>query len=180
MLLFWPMNFGVLLLLVAWLGWRLAKDERAVWPRALFFPALFIFLLCCFVKFAPWEWDNTKIMIWSYLAIVPLAWQRAARRAPALDARRRGGAAVRVRLRLAASADSMGSIAASTSRCAANSTAWRKPCARFPLERALRGLSDLQSPAAARRAQSRARLSRPRVEPRARLPGAVASAASMR
>ena len=74
-LLFWPVNFGVLILLVAWLGWRLANDARAVWQRALFFPALFIFLLCCFVKFAPWEWDNTKIMIWSYLAIVPLAWQ---------------------------------------------------------------------------------------------------------
>ncbi|MGB8169742.1 MAG: hypothetical protein WCF18_19730 [Chthoniobacteraceae bacterium] len=74
MLLFWPINFGFLLPLVGWLGFRLWKDPRAGWPRALFFPALFIFLLCVFVKFAPWEWDNTKLMIWSYLAIVPLAW----------------------------------------------------------------------------------------------------------
>ncbi len=74
MLLFWPINFGLVLPLVGWLGVRLWKDPRAVWPRALFFPALFIFLLCVFVRFAPWEWDNTKLMIWSYLAIVPLAW----------------------------------------------------------------------------------------------------------
>jgi hypothetical protein len=38
------------------------------------FPALGIFLLCCFVKFAPWEWDNTKLMVWSYLAILPFVW----------------------------------------------------------------------------------------------------------
>ncbi len=75
-LLFWPVNFGFTLPLVAWLGWRLWREPAALWPRALFFPALLIFLLCVFVKFAPWEWDNTKIMIWSWLAIVPLAWQR--------------------------------------------------------------------------------------------------------
>jgi hypothetical protein len=74
MLLFWPINFGFLIPLVAWLACRLWKDQGATWPRLLFFPALFVFLLCVFVKFAPWEWDNTKLMIWSYLAIVPLAW----------------------------------------------------------------------------------------------------------
>jgi hypothetical protein len=73
-LLFWPMNFGFVIPLIVLLGWRLWKNPRATWPRALYFPALFIFLLCCFVKFAPWEWDNTKIMLWSYLALVPLAW----------------------------------------------------------------------------------------------------------
>ncbi len=75
MLLFWPVNFGFLIPLVGWLGWRVAKEPRATWPRALVFPALFIFLLCVVVKFAPWEWDNTKLMIWSYLAITPLAWE---------------------------------------------------------------------------------------------------------
>lgn len=76
MLLFWPINFGFVLPLVGWLGWRLRSDSREVWPRALFFPSLFIFVLCIFVKFAPWEWDNTKLMIWSYLAIVVLAWEQ--------------------------------------------------------------------------------------------------------
>lgn len=74
MLLFWPINFGFALPLVGWIVFRLWKDPRATWPRALVFPALLIFLLCVFVKFAPWEWDNTKLMIWSYLAVVPLAW----------------------------------------------------------------------------------------------------------
>jgi len=23
------------------------------------------------VKFAPWEWDNTKLMVWTYLAVLP-------------------------------------------------------------------------------------------------------------
>ncbi|MDB6149445.1 MAG: hypothetical protein JWQ44_893 [Chthoniobacter sp.] len=81
-LLFWPVNFGFLLPIVALLAWRLFHDRHAVWARALFFPALFIFLLCCFVKFAPWEWDNTKIMLWSYLAIVPLAWNELFRGRP--------------------------------------------------------------------------------------------------
>lgn len=75
MLLFWPINFGILLVAVPWLAGRLWKDRGATWERALFFPALFIFLLCVFVKFAPWEWDNTKLMIWSWLAIMPLLWQ---------------------------------------------------------------------------------------------------------
>lgn len=42
--------------------------------RLCVLPALAIFILCCFVKFAPWEWDNTKLMIWSYLAILPFLW----------------------------------------------------------------------------------------------------------
>jgi hypothetical protein len=75
-LLFWPVNFGFALPLVAWLGWRLWNDPASIRARAVFFPALFIFLLCVVVKFAPWEWDNTKIMIWSWLAIIPLAWEQ--------------------------------------------------------------------------------------------------------
>jgi hypothetical protein len=31
-----------------------------------------IFLICCFVMFAPWDWDNTKIMVWCYLLILPV------------------------------------------------------------------------------------------------------------
>jgi len=84
-LLFWPVNFGFTLPLIAWLGWKLWREEKVPinhqrstlnFPRACFPPALGIFLLCVFVKFAPWEWDNTKIMIWSWLCLIPLAWQR--------------------------------------------------------------------------------------------------------
>ncbi len=71
-LLFWPVNFGILPVLLAILCWRIRRDVAA---RAFVVPALGIFLLCCFVKFAPWEWDNTKIMLWSYLAVLPFLWE---------------------------------------------------------------------------------------------------------
>jgi hypothetical protein len=74
-LLFWPMNLGLLPLFVAALVvvlWR----ECDAWARAVVFPSLLIFLVCCFVKFAPWEWDNTKLMIWSYLAVLPFIWSK--------------------------------------------------------------------------------------------------------
>jgi hypothetical protein len=73
--LFWPMNFGALPIFVGALIVAIirAKDR---WAGAVVFPALFVFVLCCFVKFAPWEWDNTKLMIWSYLAILPFLWSK--------------------------------------------------------------------------------------------------------
>ena len=37
-------------------------------------PAVLFFLVTCFVMFAPWEWDNTKLMIWCYLAVMPALW----------------------------------------------------------------------------------------------------------
>ena len=48
----------------------------------LYVPALGIFLLCCVVKFAMWEWDNTKLMIWSYLMMLPLLWRHLLARWP--------------------------------------------------------------------------------------------------
>ena len=79
---FWIVNFGILPLLVILLIIRLIKDPQLVWGRALVFPALGIFVLCCFVKFAPWAWDNTKLMIWCYLAILPVLWRRLLSRWP--------------------------------------------------------------------------------------------------
>ena len=38
------------------------------------FPALGVFALCCMIRFAPWEWDNTKLMMWSYVAVLPFLW----------------------------------------------------------------------------------------------------------
>ncbi len=81
-LLFWPMNFGLLPVFVALLCVILWREKRAVWPSAVVFPALGAFVLCCFVKFAPWEWDNTKIMVWSYLAVLPFLWSHLIARWP--------------------------------------------------------------------------------------------------
>jgi len=72
--LFWIWNFGFslpLLLLLAWsLIWKRKKD-------ALCFAGtgLFVFLVCCFVSFAPWEWDNTKLFLWAWLACAPFLWE---------------------------------------------------------------------------------------------------------
>jgi hypothetical protein len=68
------MKFGVLPIFVLILCFVLLRDRKAIWSKVVVFPALGAFLICCFVKFAPWEWDNTKIMVWSYLAVLPFLW----------------------------------------------------------------------------------------------------------
>jgi hypothetical protein len=82
-LTFWPMNFGLLPILVAVLVIVLLRRRQEVWARAVVFPALAIFVVCCLVKFAPWEWDNTKLMVWSYLAVLPFLWSELLARWPA-------------------------------------------------------------------------------------------------
>ena len=72
---FWFTNFGLLPVAVAALCWMLWRRGLPRWASAMTFPALLMFLICCFVKFAPWEWDNTKIMLWSYLAVLPFIWE---------------------------------------------------------------------------------------------------------
>jgi hypothetical protein len=72
---FWFSNFGVLPLLIILLIVVLLRDLNNRWPAAIVFPAVGIFLLCCVVRFAPWEWDNTKLMIWCYLAVLPALWR---------------------------------------------------------------------------------------------------------
>jgi hypothetical protein len=74
-LVFWFMNFGVWPLVVAWLLARIVKRSGPDSAILLVFPAVGMFLTCCFVRFAPWEWDNTKLMIWSYIAILPPLWE---------------------------------------------------------------------------------------------------------
>src|SRR5207249_11898684 len=41
---------------------------------AFVLPACLVFLLCCFFLFAPWDWDNTKLMLWAYLSLLPFLW----------------------------------------------------------------------------------------------------------
>jgi hypothetical protein len=38
--------------------------------------AVLIFLLTMSVKTAPWEWDNTKLLIWAYFITLPILWQQ--------------------------------------------------------------------------------------------------------
>ncbi len=78
---FWVLNFGLSLPLAAWLwlrlGWRsLARSARREDSAAAAFvlPAGCAFGMCALFAFAPWEWDNTKLMIWAYLAAAPYVW----------------------------------------------------------------------------------------------------------
>ncbi len=41
---------------------------------AFVIPAALVFLFALFVKTAPWGWDNTKLMIWSYFICLPFFW----------------------------------------------------------------------------------------------------------
>ena len=81
---FWFVNFGIALpLALLLLGlcvtafWKSKPKFPLRVPTNLSFiiPAAAIFALLCLVKFAPWEWDNTKIMIWSYFMILPFLWK---------------------------------------------------------------------------------------------------------
>jgi hypothetical protein len=76
---FWFKNFGVLLLLVPMLLVALVRQRAVPSARAgiaFVVPAVLVFLLACFVMFAKWEWDNTKIMLWSYLTVLPWIWSQ--------------------------------------------------------------------------------------------------------
>jgi hypothetical protein len=56
--------------------WKQAKDPDFKIPATVAFliPAIVIFLVGYFVKLAPWEWDNLKVIIWAYLIILPFLW----------------------------------------------------------------------------------------------------------
>jgi hypothetical protein len=110
---FWFGNFGILPLCVLalvlqtfWrIEWRRPSSEHKWWQfwkfrvdfakrdwrqievrttAAFVIPAIALFLVACIVMFAPWEWDNTKIMIWSYLAIFPFLWREVVKPLPRL------------------------------------------------------------------------------------------------
>lgn len=71
--LFWIWNFGISLPLLCLLGWKIGRTRD---KEAMCFAGtgLVVFLICCFVSFAPWEWDNTKLFLWAWLACAPFLW----------------------------------------------------------------------------------------------------------
>ncbi len=54
--------------------WR-ARQIDTGWPTLMGVPALFFFFVCCNVRFAQWDWDNTKLMLWSLLIALPALWE---------------------------------------------------------------------------------------------------------
>ena len=71
----WIWDFGLSLPLSLVLAFMLFRnnDHEA---RCFVWTAVCIFILCCFVSFAPWEWDNMKLMLWSWLVIAPYLWTK--------------------------------------------------------------------------------------------------------
>ena len=92
---FWFTNFGIFiplaLCLLAICCWRLWKsginwNEKLPEKIAFLLPAAAIFISGLLFKFAPWEWDNLKLMIWAYFLVLPFLWSDLIARWP-LEAR---------------------------------------------------------------------------------------------
>jgi hypothetical protein len=74
-------NFGVWLPL-AFVALAIALLARRREDGLVLAPALGIFALLFLVRAAPWEWDNTKLMLWSYLVTLPALGSVVLRRLP--------------------------------------------------------------------------------------------------
>ncbi|MBA3543054.1 MAG: hypothetical protein H0T83_01215, partial [Chthoniobacterales bacterium] len=81
---FWVVNFGftlpAMIALVAVIVWRTSKnwtggERKFDISFAFVVPAALVFLFALFVKTAPWGWDNTKLIIWSYFICLPFLWR---------------------------------------------------------------------------------------------------------
>ena len=80
---FWLWNFGIFLPLVAVLGFVIIRRGGADRTDRVFYLVAAGTLLFCFTfLLAPWAWDNTKLMVWGYLALAPLLWDKLLARRP--------------------------------------------------------------------------------------------------
>jgi hypothetical protein len=71
----WMWNFGLTLPLCMALVVALFFD-RDLEARCFVWTASVLFATCCLFVFAPWEWDNMKLMLWSWLVIAPYLWRK--------------------------------------------------------------------------------------------------------
>lgn len=70
-----PVAFAIIIPFFASVAQRDWRQTIPVTTAAAFvIPAVALFLFSCFVKTAPWEWDNIKLIIWSYLIVLPFLW----------------------------------------------------------------------------------------------------------
>lgn len=71
---FWFWNFGISLPLAILLCLLLLRQGAGREARAFVWPAAMVFAACLLIRFAPWPWDNMKLMLWSWLVIAPYLW----------------------------------------------------------------------------------------------------------
>ena len=79
---FWLLNFGIALPLGILLCLLLLRKNSSTEARAFVWPAALVFAACMVVRFAPWLWDNMKLMIWSWLVVAPYLWRLLMERRP--------------------------------------------------------------------------------------------------
>jgi hypothetical protein len=81
---FWFDNFFIFIPLALWLiavcGWRAWKsgikwNQESSEALAFLLPALAIFVSGLLFQFAPWNWDNLKLMVWAYFLVLPFLWK---------------------------------------------------------------------------------------------------------
>jgi len=70
---FWMWNFGAFLPLAAALGFVVLR-RGDIAARVFYLTGAGTLMFCFLFALAPWAWDNTKLMLWGYLAIVPWLW----------------------------------------------------------------------------------------------------------
>ncbi|MFA7343217.1 MAG: hypothetical protein WC003_02825 [Terrimicrobiaceae bacterium] len=70
---FWIWNFGISLPLLLLLAWKILRQKA---PETMCFAGtgISVFVICCLFSFSQWEWDNTKLMLWAWLACTPFLW----------------------------------------------------------------------------------------------------------
>lgn len=71
----WVWDFGFTIPLGVILS-VLLIHQRDAEARCMVWTAAAVFAICCCVIFAPWPWDNMKLMMWSWLVIAPYLWTK--------------------------------------------------------------------------------------------------------
>ena len=70
-------NFGILPILLACLVATLLRHRKSPEAKAslhIVIPALTVLIACFLFRFAPWAWDNSKLIMLAYAAILPALW----------------------------------------------------------------------------------------------------------
>jgi hypothetical protein len=71
---FWLWNFGLLLPLVIMLGIHLLLGGGERVARVFYAVGAGTLVFCFMFLIAPWAWDNTKLILWGWLAVAPFIW----------------------------------------------------------------------------------------------------------
>jgi hypothetical protein len=81
---FWFVNFGIfiplalyLIVICGWRAWKTGLKRNQKLPQEIVFllPSLAIFIAGLLFQFAPWTWDNLKLMVWAYFLVLPFLWK---------------------------------------------------------------------------------------------------------